>query len=690
MVRKRPDAVSGQRSGTGDGTPSTVKSNGLEPTRAEKADGDGSVPYDGPTPGDIWAMYTVRKADGLEVKLRNLAENFRILTRMDQVINIPDAYKATTREVRTPFVRDAWLRITASLTHNDWLLHVEPKTDSDRDKRGTGVAERWTKAACTGMSKDIDEDVDFEACKAMVRDGESVIKTVHRPDAWADFPQRTDEDPEKYLEKAAAYKKGAPLPFAWRTIDRLSVIPGDGEWGDDYFIEYQEYPRPFLAGRYQMTPNQYGYLVRPENKDSKVTPGDTLGGYPQPEGHLHSSTGRAVKIEYWDQKWYCVLIDGVFAPGFPKVNPYAPRMPYSRARPDVEVEPVLYSLLFLVPRLDEVLTMWINWAHLGAFPIPILQDVPNSNSLPSGLAPPTGDDSSSANFTFRPGKYTEVPRGKQFSFLTPPPVGQDIKELGLLLRSLIDIAGIPSIFRGLNVSGDSGYLANQMLGAVEMQYKRLARARARQLEKSIEFIYYLIPKRIKTTVFVQGAGSEGKEWLGLRPTGTPNATTASIDRLGAIEVEVRPDMAVMQQARAMIARQLTEGDAGQRLDSRRHAMEHWLGYEDPDRIIDEIWVEEVMNTDPTVNKLVVDNAIRIAELPVPQEQPALPAATGLVGPDGQPIGGVPGAVAGGLPVAPGMGMPFQPTPPAAVGAGVGGRPEGAYPGQPPNAPQTGG
>lgn len=638
------------------------------------------------------ALWRSKQNDGDEQRLRVMARNFRTLTRMDHAIDIPAEYKATTKEVRTPFIRDAWERITASLTHNEWLPHFEPRDDSDKAKRASGIGERWVTGVTRAMNHDVGEDTEYEACRAMVRDVESVIKVVHRPEAWATFPKRGKDDPGEYQKKAEAYKKGAPLPFAWRTVDRLQLLFEDGEFGDSWCVEYGEYPRPLLARQYGMRMSaESGRLVALSNgpqgtdsTDTPVTPDEVLGGKPKPEGELHSSTGMCVKMEYFDTDgWWHVVIDGGAASGFPKPSPYEGRLPYARAKPSAEPESVLYSLMYLVPGLDAILTGMTNWMWLGMFPNPLMQDVPNSQQIPSSLMPPLGDDNANDTFTWRPGKMLYPPRGKAFSFMQAPPVGRDAVEMVGVLRGLIDIAGIPSVFRGLNGSGDSGYLANQMLGAVEMMYKRLARARERQLEYAVEFITHLIPCRIKQTVYVMGQGDKNA-WLGLRPEGDTTDTMAAVDQLGQFRAEVRPDQAVMQQARMMIARQALEGPPDQRLMSQRKAME-FTGDEDPDNTIDEIWVEQQIANDPMINKLVVDNALREAKISaLPLKNPA----ASLVGPDGVTpllpggdVGGIDGALAGGLPA---PGLPLQ----QAASAGGITRPPGMYPGQPPMPPQV--
>lgn len=658
-------------------------------------------PPDAPTAADVLGMFNAKVATAQEARLRALAQSFRLLTRMEHEVNIPDTYRAITREVRTPYVRDAWLRTTAALTQNPWSPHFDPKSAADASKRGSGIAERWVRAGCDSMNRDSRIDVPYEATQALVRDCESVIKIVHRPDAWATFPVREKgEDPTDYVNRAEKYKKGSPFPFAWRCLDRLSYLPGDGEFGDEWAIEYGEYPRPYLAQRYGMrTDPATNRLVGPgyDEPGRTATPENTIGGKGFPQGYYAGSTAMSVKLEYFDADWWCVVVDGSYAPGFPKPNPYSPRIPYCRAKPSDEPEAVLYSLLFLAPRLDETLTMWLNWCYLAAYPNPMLEDLPNSNALPPGMLPPLGTENAPSTFEWTPGRLLEVPTGKRFTFQQPPPFGADMKEMSNVLRSLIDIAGIPSILRGSNLAGDSGYLANQMISAAAMLYKRLQTARERQLEECIEFMLAFIPS-INQTIYVLGQGSgdgEGRTYLGLRKTGATTENLAAIDGLGPVSVNAPPDMSVMRQANAMIAKQLTSGPADQRLMSRRYAIETILGVEDPDSLMDEIWVEDQMSNNPAVNGPVVQDALRKSGLAV---QPPANPNNGLVGPDGMtplaggPPGappGLPGQVTGGLPVMPGLGMPMQPPVPGGAPPMPGGHPGGGvYPGQPPMPPQA--
>ncbi len=641
------------------------------------------TPSPPPDAGFVIGLWRHRLQLGDEQKLRNDIYDFRTLTEMHHLVQVPPQYQAITQVIRTPFIWDTWLRVTAALTQNPPIPHAEGRDDTSDSRRAAEIAQRWTRAAWDQMQRPDNQDPPiYGSMKALIRDSESVIKVVHRPDAYADFPQRDDDElPDKYLERVSRYKKtkkrspaakNIVLPFAWRVVDRLQMIFGEGEFGDSWCVEYGEYPRSHLALMYGMAESEGG-LVNPEY---------FFGGSPKPEGFQSSPTGLARKWEYWDADWWCVVVDGYLAPGWPKKNPYAPHLPYFRAK--VEQHP-LGPLRFLAPGLDALLTMKMNWAYLSAYPNPVVVSVPNANVPNVDL--PVGESDEPGVVNWVPGKMIELPSGKDIKFLQVPPTGQDLNQMADELRSLIEVAGIPTIMRGSAGSDFSGYLANQMLSAAKMTYTLLGTVAARQLERASKFLWWLVEHRIQDTVYVLEEAGEAdsgeRKWLGLRPTGKVSATEAPIDLLADLSVKYRPTLPTDEQARTMVAIQgMTSG-----LYSQLYALRDVIQVEDADAIMDQQWVEQVMKTDPTLHQKVVTEALQRAGLGPSQQVPQ------ILGPNGQPLtpsgGGPspapganpPGTAAGGTPAVPGLNQPMQPQAPQ-TGSPVGGRAAGAFPGRP--------
>lgn len=658
---------------------------------------------DAPDAEDVLSMYRLRLNEGSEAKLRRRAERARTLVELEHSVNIPAEYKAIAKEIKTAFVRDTWLRVTAAMVRDAPVAHVQPRDDTIQCRTAANLAERFFMAAMLSMSADVGEDLLFEDAKALVRDQESVFKLVHKPDAWANFPKKSaNEQPEDYLKRTESYKKGQGLPFAARVVDRLSMLFGDGEYGDDWAIEYGEYPRPALAnkwdmvvepgegtGRYSQT-DTLGNTVT-MTRQQLVDPRNILGGKPASQGMLLTGgAGLSTKVEYWDAEWWCVVIDGTMAPGFPKVNPYAPRIPYFRAKSD----PVLFALSFLVPGFDSLLTMWLNWTYVGAYPTP--QMTSPANAAPSlgdvGLEmEPGGGENKKA--VWKPGMQIEPPPGYVFSFVSPPPIGQDVQQMAQIYRQLIESAGVASVLRGAAGSDYSGYLANQLIAAATLTYKNLGTAMQSQLAAMGQFMWHVINTRIKQEVYVlateeDAKKKETKNWLGLKPTGAMNGQCAPIDMLAKMEVKLRPVLPTDEQAASMIASQLTQ--PVNQLISKNTARERYLQMEDPEGEGDKIAVERALDTDPHLQQLQITEALRKAGYLPPAQSP-------LLGPNGQPLPpggggppqmGPPGAAGPpqgpGTPGIPGLTQPMQPGPPQGGGAGQGGRPAGGFPGMPGN------
>jgi hypothetical protein len=644
--------------------------------------------------GDVLGLYQMRKNDGDEAKLRSISAIMRGLIAMANKVEIPSTYQAITKEVRTPFVRDSAHRITASLVNKSPVVHIQPKDDDRQDYReAANLGERFDIALIERLNKETGSDLAWDSTFGHVRDGESVVKVVHRPDAWARFPERDDgEDADEYRKRAERYKRGVDLPIAWTVVDRQSMVYEGGEYGDEWVIEYGEYSKAYCKARHSI------------GVDEQVTPDSTLEGRPMPEGLQTSNNGVRVKVEFFTAREWHVIIDGKPAPGFPKRNPYRPYLPYFRA-PAFELESLLYSLMFLAPRLDELLTMKLNWSYLGAYPNPVIETVPNTSALPMLDGPfgsPGGEGvtegAPSNTLTWTPGKAMVLPTGKTIRFLEPPAVGQDLNELITIMKSLIDIAGIPSIMRGVSGGSDSGYHASQMRAAAEMAYKRSMLSLQRQFEKALEFTHWLVSSVIRQTVYVMGweeinpktgkpKRNTQKAWLGLSPD-HQTKNVADVSKLGPVTVQYRPTLMTDEQAQAMIAGQLVNAPIP--LSSQRHAMEKYLQEEDAESILDEIIVEGAMREEP-LKSMLIENALREAGL-LPAQPQVQPDVSGLVNPQGMPIstGMQGGAVAAanqappGVPGIPGLTMPVTPpTPqPQGVPGMPGGRPAGAYPGQP--------
>ena len=119
-------------------------------------------------------------------------EKFRRLRYMEEPVSIPDAYRVTTREVRTPIAREQLKRVIGSLVANEPAITVPPPSSSERARRNASKRATWTVAALRRMGDDASRDVFGMFIDALVADGAGVMKLVYLPDRWSGYPRRGD------------------------------------------------------------------------------------------------------------------------------------------------------------------------------------------------------------------------------------------------------------------------------------------------------------------------------------------------------------------------------------------------------------------------------------------------------------------------------------------------------------------
>lgn len=626
------------------------------------------------TAGDVLALYNWKRQDPEEVGLRRWITEIREAVDMRDPISIPKEYKAITQVVRTPFLRDVKERVAASLVNEDPVYAVEPRDDTIEARKSAAIAGQWTGAMMAAMRKSHPaQDLIHQSALNLVADSESVIKVVHRPEAWANFPVRGElrenESARAFNDRAERHRKGGVRdPFAGRVVDRLQMVFGDGEYGDEWAIEYGQYPTPYLAAK-------YGAL------STEIAPVTQIGGEPVPEGGISNAVfsggrgggGQMLKLEYVDAQQWAVVVNGRMAPGFPTVNPYAPFLPWFRA---VSL-PTLYALKSLVPALNALLTMKMNWAYLTAYPIPVIEALATANAMLESL--PVGDGQAPVPeevWKWKPGKEHFLPPGYTMRFLEPPGTGRDLDQMIADLREMIDIAGVPSVLRGIGGARQPGYAINQLMAAAQLTYRSLGRALGYQQEAIQEFQYHCVRHTINDAVYVLGEAGDTRRWVGLRPTGRLTEELAAVDALGPAKVTFRPILPTDEQSEAMIGIQVT--NPAHPLLSDYTAVKHYFSWvDDADAEADRLSVQKMLAA-PTIEEQIQSAALRKAGMPLAQgggvPQPTETAQSGPL-PNDQ--------TNAGEPQIPGLTMPTVPNAPL-----PGGRPAGANPGEPggPNLP----
>ena len=597
-------------------------------------------------------------------------------------VDIPKAYKTSAREVKLSLLADTVDLMTAIVNDAQWHVHVDPYEEKPMARRNSSARERWSEAAIEQCIADLCRPVLDNVAYNQMGDGQGVVKVVYRPDHWSELPttkslfgKRADElQPEEaneYGKSADRAKKGAKLPFTLIDVDPLTVFPVYGPDGElQCVLEICDRPARAMMLQYN---DKIGM-----GRDGKVAALTLTAGQARPLSEYERSTdpqSTVEFVEYWDREWHITFVESVIV----KVSHHGyGRPPYffcwakpnPSRKPEVASRPPGYKTKWLLDMLDSLWTMMGNVGVMFSYPTPV-------TTTPLGTNVAKGKDGRPLAHKWKVGEHVILYEGQEFRFETPPV--EHLQMLDKLIErghTMYDATtGLGPAMHGQGSSDNSGYALNQLMQASMLTLKPAIKSRDMMIAEVVRFLWRLVEKRIKDTVYVWGTepdpepGVKGhsKTWLSLGPK--------DIAGYYKVEVESKPLVDQMRIARGQFALGMVKG----RLLDRRRAIEDFLGYEDPDGIMDDIWVDEVIETPGPIKDMTVNNALKRAgyiqpQPPQPQQGPMpMPQGQPIIGPDGQPLapsgqGGMMQGVAGppplaGMPqqpVAPGVGMPQTP------------------------------
>ena len=371
-----------------------------------------------------------------------------------------------------------------------------------------------------------------------------------------------------------------------------TFYPLEGEDGLEACLEIAERPRHLVQRRYGLIVDRRSGRLVPAGGDAQADPGPV--GAP-----LVGACPTARVVEYWDDEYFAYLVDGHLVRrgrhgygAIPYVHAYGDQTP-SRDPAKAGVS-MLASMEYLVPLLDQLLTMKQNALFLYAYPTPKITNF-------SPIDPNLGNDGRPRALDFQPGQILPLYQGEDLSFLqwqgTPP----DLDELIAQTRAMIDQAGAPSVLFGIPPDGNtSGYLLNQLINTARVSFQQIARHAEQALERVVQLMWRLVESRIGEPVFVFEAEDE-QGWIGLGPQ--------DIDGYHAVRVRLDPLGPADDVAQGTLAANLVSA----RLASRRWAMREKLGIEDAEAVEDEILLDELIDA-PEVRAAIVREALGQAGL----------------------------------------------------------------------------
>ncbi len=561
--------------------------------------------------------------------------------------NIPPAFQGTAEDIRIPLIDDVISRIVGIIDDAEWKATVKPNAPGQIAARNSSLREKWVE----GIFQKCEEDLNGRPVVSLVTDnqiadGRGIIKVIPYIQAWSGLPtsegeykknyDALSEDEQKTLSrKQERAKLTSRLPWKMIDIDPLTYHESRNSDGViDTVIEITRRPTRSVI-------KEYGDKI----KEYLSSAGEAFDEQDYP-----SSMPLSCEVwEYWDCEWHIAFVDKVPVKA---IQHGLERPPYFTcvARPVSSRDatratmPPVYKLIKLAASIQNLMTMGQNIVYLFAYPTPVVTTPPNMNL-------PKGPDGRPRVNRWEPGKVMNLFEGQKFEFATPPvqhlQVINDWMEKQTHMFEML--TGLGPAMKGIGGEYQPGYALNQLMQASMLTIQPAVKSRDAMLSEIAGFFQFLV-EYLGDTVWVYGDNPDKetikakgrKRWLRLAPH--------EVGGYYSVSIKTRPLIDQMRIARGSFAGTMVE----RKLISRRYAIEEFLGIQDPDEMMDEIWVDEAIDVGP-LHDMAVTEAMKRAGMtpppppPQPGQQPGQP---------GQ--GALPPTNNGTGPAGPGVGMPLEP------------------------------
>jgi len=622
-------------------------------------------------------------------------------------LNIPDNYKTTSTEVRSPLAHNIVSTISAALTVNPPQINFEPLGSSQQAQSNAELREHALEATWTRQEQESKRQLLRLFVYSLISKGEGILKTVERTSRWRGYTQMSnrlredlaadgalsEEDRrQKHDQGTERYKQGEPYPitttdvppecfYYWRTLD-----------GDRYVAEVSDVPYLEVLDRFRAGLSANGDVVPDEGM-----------GLPRSEwSRVMAGTSTITVAELWDYKSCRTLLLGPGqgsarsaggSGGFGRGSlvkhyrhrygdPYLKtlRGPYFHALgittasrlPERAGLSVLYPFLSLFPALDSYLTIQSNAAYLTGFPAFKRNQPPGATLAATlgGLSPqtsPFGRDGSEADAL---AAVSRIEPGAIYpwdiSAVEMPRAGVDIDKVITAIRGFLELA-LPSTVQGI-VGGDtSGYALNQAAHLARLAWDPIVANAEVALSERTGFESWLIEHCIGEKVYAWGQKTTGRGpsrgaggtagpsgWVGLGPE----------ELKGSHRYTVKLDPETPSNKALEIRSHVEMMQAG--LETTAMAIEALGG--DPGEVERGLIVENAKRSD-FIQKMLMQ---RIQQRLGMGEEQALQSIG--AGPDGMPVGAMPPGMVGMPPGLPASGGPGGMPPGLGALPGMGGEP----------------
>lgn len=486
---------------------------------------------------------------------------------LEQGVQIPENYKNTAVEVRSPLPPHIANSITSALSINVPMVSFKAIEFGDTGEENATYRSRFFQSSWTRQQREKRRQIYRMFMHSVITKGEGIFKTFERKQrAWAKYTDYSKdllaELDQKELTgeidshartqlfdaQTEQYKRGLPYPIETTEIPPETFYYQKGEDGFTRIAEVKQVPYYDTLKRYSATLGQSGKVMSLDDGSSLALP-DTHWGQafsPSPGTNLRRSI---TMVELWDPEYCTIVLRG---PGdFPSAGvgmtgtgymakrwkhgygdehlgvlrgPYfhAPGIITSSREPHKAQLGVLFAYLHLFPLLNSLLTMQSQAAFSFSYPA-YRRTTPPAFGIPES---PFGTDALEIQ-----GNREKIVPGAIFPHdiapMDQPKTTVDLDKAISFTRSMIDMA-LPDSVQGVVTGETAGYTLNQAAHLASLQWSPIVDNVQNCLAERVGWESYLIENFIGETVYVWGAVPQPRRrpgqpimykdgWMGIGP-----------------------------------------------------------------------------------------------------------------------------------------------------------------------------
>lgn len=645
-------------------------------------------------------------------------------------VDVPEAYKKTAIEVRSPLALHIATTVTAALSVNPMLTVFKPIGFGDVYQQNSTLRESFFEASWKRQEHEAKRQLLRLFMWSLAVKGEGILKSVERTkSAWGEYSEwsrrlekefeaddELDQDAKDrlYHQQTEDKKLVLPYPIATTDVPPETFYYAKNENGLSCAMEIKDLPYLEALERFGAGLDSNGNVVDPKSWSGLDERAAGLARAEWAGMMRHAGSGTIRCIEAWDYQVQVVLLAGpnqrhkrgslgeatlvkTVRHGYGDPILKTLRGPYFHALglttasrlPEHAGLSILFGFLRLFPLLDSLLTMQGQAAYMTAYPA--FKKTTPPGVLPGLPAMPYGTDAREQS-----AKQNTVEPGKLFPFdvapIDQPRSGVDSDKLIGSIRDMLELA-LPSVVQGMVASDQSGYALNQAAYLARLGWDPIVGNAEVALGDRIGFESWLIERKIGEKVYAWGeieakrgkktiGGKTKAAWLGIGPD-----DLKGVHRYEAKLAPSTPSNEIIETraiGEKMQLKLITYEEAVERAGAN------------PDEVEKSWMLHDLKNSQEiqaevkraTLQRIATIRSERMAAAGLPSaEELAGVGATGVMGgtPGSPPTGGVGGMPGNPVP-APGAGGPIAPPPPPA-GQGMG-MPPGGIAGAPvvPNVP----